>query len=119
MQRFVEGVGGMAGVFDFQHHVESSRLGGASAQKAFGAKRDSVGKIAAGYAPDIGRNTAAGMKKVMEFDSHFDCGQRLVRHREGRRLRGEQRGETNQERKLSNDLSEIHFASFDFTLSTA
>src|SRR5208282_6792309 len=99
-------------------HREVSRCGGASTKEAFCGEGDSIGKIATGYAPDVGRSAASGMKKNVEFHARFDCGQRFLHHGQ-RGLRGEQTGETNQDRNELNDLVEIHFASFDFTLGTA
>ena len=81
VELFVDGVGGMAGVFDFQGDVESSRLGGASAEEAFRGEGDTIGKIAPGYAPYIGWNAAGGVEEGVEFDAYFDCGQRFVHHR--------------------------------------
>jgi hypothetical protein len=112
-------VGRTGGVFDFQGQLEIALRGGASAKQAFRGEGDPIGKIAAGYAPDVRRNAAAGMEQNVEFHPHFDRRHRFVHHRQRRNLRGQQTAETNQNRNESNDLGEIHFSSFDFTPGTA
>jgi hypothetical protein len=92
---FVEGVCGMAGIFDFYGQFEGAGLGGASGQQAFGSESDAVGKIASGYAPDIGWSAAGGMEKKVEFHAGFDGRQGLVNYAEWGRLRNQQTAEKN------------------------
>src|SRR6202158_251529 len=104
----------MAGIFDLQGKCGSPRLGGASSQQAFRGERDSLGKIATGYAPDVGWSTAAGMQKNVEFHSCVEWGQSFVHDGQWGSLRGKQTAETNQDRKEPNGVCEIHRSSFDF-----
>jgi hypothetical protein len=90
-----------------------------SGQQAFRGERDSLGKVAAGHAPDVEWNAAAGVQKHVEFHACVEWGQSFVHNSQGGRLRGQQTAETNQDRCESTDLDEIHPGSFDFTLGTA
>src|SRR5450755_1721867 len=109
----------MAGVFEFQRQFVISRRGGTSFQQSVRREGDSCGKLAARYAPYVGRNAAAGMQQDVELHARFNGGQRLDHHRERWNLRGEHTAEANKDRAESNNSGEIHFASFDFTLRTA